>query len=328
MIVSYLSMGRAEFMLGFIDEVALRREYDTNLRHGRAFIPGAGGVERLADCTLKLMRSDTFDMLELEAQVVLVSDTEPMRGVAIQLTAADWRQQVATFVGVDLAAKQQPKAPVSEPPPTVRGEALAASKLESEPPAITPRVSINLKLLAGATTDAPAGNPEPATESTSGASPVDDDPEQAAAEAEAERSGNREYAERRLRIRNMSVADRGRVAHGSSLEDRVLLERIFGSSVWEMLLRSTTLTPPEVANIARKGSLSVPLIDLIAENPAWIRQDVVRRALLTNPRIPPHTIMKVLHAVPRNELKIMVEGATTYPAKVRSALQTLKGRKS
>jgi hypothetical protein len=126
----------------------------------------------------------------------------------------------------------------------------------------------------------------------------------------------------------MSAADRGRVAHGSSLEDRVLLERIFGSAVWEMLLRSSTLTPPEVANIARKGSLSVPLIELVADNPNWIRQDVVRRALLNNPRIPPHTIMKVLHAVPRNELKIMAEGATTYPAKVRSALQTLRGKKS
>ncbi|HEX2878447.1 MAG TPA: hypothetical protein VHO25_02810, partial [Polyangiaceae bacterium] len=279
---------------------------------------------RLAPCTLRLMRSDTFDMIELDAQVVLVSDAEPMRGVAVQLTSADWRQQLATFAGVELAAK----APAS-PPAAVRTETAAAPSPAAEaeePPAITPRVSVSAALLAGAkgtsaaTSSSETNVPEAseAVPSAAAAAPDEDD----------ERYANREQTERRQRIRNMSAADRGRVAHGSNLEDRVLLERIFGSAVWEMLLRSTTLTPPEVANIARKGSLSVPLIELVADNPNWIRQDVVRRALLSNPRIPPHTIMKVLHAVPRNELKIMAEGATTYPAKVRSALQTLRGKKS
>lgn len=316
-------MGPAELMLGFVDEAALRREYDANLRHGRAFIAGASGVERLAPCTLKLMRSDTFDMLELDAQVVLVSDAEPMRGVAVQLTSADWRQQLATFVGVDLIAKEKPTTPQVEPalqsPPGIQPTPATQPEYEEESPAITPRVSVSPALLAGAAgATAAAGNAAPAVDSVHAAE----------SEGDKDAAGNNEHTERRQRIRNMSAADRGRVAHGSNLEDRVILERIFGSAVWEMLLRSTTLTPPEVANIARKGSLSVPLIELIADNPNWIRQDVVRRALLSNPRIPPHTIMKVLHAVPRNELKIMAEGATTYPAKVRAVLQTLRGKKS
>jgi hypothetical protein len=314
-------MGTAQLLLGFVDEAALRREYDTNLRHGRAFIAGASGIERLAACTLRLMRSDTFDMLELDAQVVLVSDAEPMRGIAVQLTGSGWREQLAHFVGAQPLVKEPPNAPSpaeEAPPVTARGP--QPTSPQSEPPPITPRVSVSPALLAGATDR---------NEAESTASPTDETPTSSEAEDEdAEKYINREHAERRQRIRNMSAADRGRVAHGSSLEDRVLLERIFGSAVWEMLLRSTTLTPPEVANIARKGSLSVPLIELVADNPNWIRQDVVRRALLSNPRIPPHTIMKVLHAVPRNELKIMAEGATTYPAKVRSALQTLRGKKS
>jgi hypothetical protein len=266
------------------------------------------------------MRSDTFDMLELDAQVVLVSEAEPMRGVAVQLTGTNWREQLAHFVGVELAAKQAPKAPPpSEPAPVTSPAPQIATRDSEEPPAITPRVSVSAALLAGAK-DPAATESAPSEE---GASPAEDDEDES-----SDKYSNREHAERRQRIRNMSAADRGRVAHGSSLEDRVLVERIFGSAVWEMLLRSSTLTPPEVANIARKGSLSVPLIELVADNPNWIRQDVVRRALLNNPRIPPHTIMKVLHAVPRNELKIMAEGATTYPAKVRSALQTLRGKKS
>jgi hypothetical protein len=325
-------MGTAQFMLGFVDEAALRREYDANLRHGRAFIAGASGVERLAPCTLRLMRSDTFDMLELDAQVVLVSDAEPMRGVAVQLTGAEWRQQLATFAGVELVAK----APAS-PAAAVRSETAAAptpAAEAEEPPAITPRVSVSAALLAGAkdtssTASSPTtSNPASSNPATADPAPSADSTAHGDDDDSAEGYTNREHQERRQRIRNMSAADRGRVAHGSNLEDRVLLERIFGSAVWEMLLRSSTLTPPEVANIARKGSLSVPLIELVADNPNWIRQDVVRRALLSNPRIPPHTIMKVLHAVPRNELKIMAEGATTYPAKVRSALQTLRGKKS
>jgi len=298
-------MATAELLLGFVDEAALRREYDANLRHGRAFVAGATGVDRLAPCLLKIVRADTLDILMLDAQVVLVSDAEPMRGVAVQINSGEWREQLAQFVGVPLVAKQQESKPVTEP----------LSPVPDHPAVEEDR----------ATADGSSESEGSSSDQGDQGDDQDQDPNEAGSDRDR---GDNVYAERRQRIKKMSAADRGRVAHGSSIDDRVLLERIFGPSVWEMLLHSTTLTPPEVANIARKGSLSIPLLELISDNQNWIRQDIVRRALLGNPRTPPHCIMKVLHAMPKSELKMVAEGATTYPAKVRSILQTLKGRRS
>ncbi|HTM45054.1 MAG TPA: hypothetical protein VL137_08880 [Polyangiaceae bacterium] len=257
----------AQLILSFDSPEALRREYDANLRHGRAFVAGASGVERLATCLLQLERMDTSAVLELNAQVVLVADSGPMRGVALQMNEGPWREQLAEFV----------KDVIDEG---------AEGEQETTP---------------------------------EGGEEQDDDHDEQA------RPG---LMDRRAQIRRMSLAERSRVAHGSSLEDRVLLERIFGSSVWEMLLRSGTLTPPEIANIARKGSLPTPLLEMVVDNAGWIRQDVVRRALLTNVRTPPHCVIKILQAAPKAEVKLITESAGSYPSRVRSVLLSLKGKRS
>lgn len=268
-------MAGAELSLRFESEAALRREYDSNLRHGRAFIAGAGGVERLAACILKLQRSDTGGVVKLPAQVVLVSEAEPMVGVAVQMTDGPWREQLEQFVEW------------------------------------------------GGTVDPAVAQPEPVEAPQDSAEPSVDD-----ADLDAERGASvAGPSHRHLQVRGMSLAERSRIAHGSSLEDRIVLERVFGSSVWEMLLRSGTVTPPEVATIARKGSLPIPLLELIADNANWVRQDVVRRALLTNARLPQTCITKILNSCSKNELKLMATTPGAYSSKVRSALAALKGKR-
>lgn len=279
-------MAGAELSLRFDSEAALRREYESNLRHGRAFIAGAGGVERLASCTLTLQRSDTGGVVKLPALVVLVSEAEPMVGVAVQMTDGPWREQLEQFVEwggtIDSGAAQ---SEIVEPGPVDTDEVHGAASDESE------------------------------------AAVDDEDPE------DRRSGGFTAPSHRHLQIRGMSLAERSRIAHGSSLEDRIVLERVFGSSVWEMLLRSGTVTPPEVATIARKGSLPIPLLELIADNANWVRQDVVRRALLTNARLPQTCITKILNSCSKNELKLMAATQGAYSAKVRSALAALKGKR-
>ena len=259
--LSAVSKGAAtdELVLSFESVEALRDEYEANLRHGRAFVAGAGGVERLAPCTLRLAVENSADTLALKARVVLVSETEELNGVALELAPGSVRQRLTRFVE---------NAKVNEP-----------SAAQERP------------------------------------------------EEEAQRRAN-VYAQRRVEMRKMSIAERSRVAHGANADDRVLLERMFGTAVWEMLLRSPTITPPEVANIARKGGLSIPLIELVTDHPGWIHHEIVRRALLNNPRTPAHCILKVLRATPRNELQMILEGAVAYPKQVRTILNTLKGRRS
>jgi len=120
-----------------------------------------------------------------------------------------------------------------------------------------------------------------------------------------------------LRLRGLPVAEQLRRARSGELADRIALERIYGKSVWDMLLSNARISVAEVARIARKGTLPFPLIEQIAGNDGWLTSPEVRRALLSNPRLRGRSLMRVLSALPKAELKL-VEQQTSYPAHVRT----------
>jgi hypothetical protein len=124
------------------------------------------------------------------------------------------------------------------------------------------------------------------------------------------------------RIRGLSLTEQMRVAKSGTLPERIALERIFGPAVWEALLSNNRLTQPEVARIAKKGTVSKPLIEIIAANGTWMASAEVQRALLSNPRVPGSTILKVLHALSRRDLQAAVK-QTAYPAAVRQIAKRL-----
>jgi hypothetical protein len=136
-------------------------------------------------------------------------------------------------------------------------------------------------------------------------------------------AGQRVIVEARAaKLRNLNPAQRMQVARSNVLEERVLLERLYGSAVWELLLRNPKITLPEVARMARKGTMPRPLLDLIADNEQWIRQSLVRRALLANPRLSTDGVQRVLRTLPPRELKLVPQ-QTAYPQSVRQAATRL-----
>lgn len=124
------------------------------------------------------------------------------------------------------------------------------------------------------------------------------------------------------RIRGLSMTEQLRVAKSGTLPERIALERIFGPSVWEALLSNSRLTQPEVARIARKGTVSKPLLEIIAANAGWMASGEVQRALLSNPRVPGSIVLKVLHALSRRDLQAAVQ-QTAYPVAVRQIAKRL-----
>jgi hypothetical protein len=127
------------------------------------------------------------------------------------------------------------------------------------------------------------------------------------------------------RLRGLPVVEQLRVARDGTLEERVALERLYGKVVWETLLRNTRLTVPEVARLAKMGTMPRPLLEIIVGNPAWLQNSLVRRALLTNPRLSPDMVQRVLALLPRDELKLAPQ-ITAYPPAVRMAAKTLLKR--
>src|SRR5262249_6160224 len=85
---------------------------------------------------------------------------------------------------------------------------------------------------------------------------------------------------RHERLRKLNQTQQQKIARRGELNDRVMLERLYGRNVWDSLLHNPKLTIPEVASIARKGTLPRPLLELIVENNGWIQAPMVRRALL------------------------------------------------
>jgi hypothetical protein len=184
-------------------------------------------------------------------------------------------------------------------------------------------------LLAAATTAAPAAPVDPDDDPDDplgdlgdevdgdGSEGDDDDPGAAAAGGRGRRA-----PQLHERLRNLSIAQQLKVAQGVHAHARILLERMYGKSVWEALLRNPRLTAPEVTRIARMGALPRPQLELIVGNGAWLQIPELRRALLGNPRLTPDQIPRILRLLPRHELKL-VPTQTAYSAAVREVARRM-----
>ena len=123
-------------------------------------------------------------------------------------------------------------------------------------------------------------------------------------------------------LRGLSLAEQVKKAQAGDITERMILERIYGKNVWEALLRNPRLTAPEVARIARMGTLPRPMLELIVGNAGWLQIPEVRRALLSNPRLGTDQIGRVLRVMPKHELKLAAS-YTVYPFAVREAAKRL-----
>jgi len=165
------------------------------------------------------------------------------------------------------------------------------------------------RIAALASPPAPEPTPEPAAEEPP---PVpDDDPEPADIPKNMHE-----------RLRGLTLVQQLKYARDGEMAERILLERIYGKAVWEALLRNPRITGPEVARIARMGSLPRPMIELIVGNGAWLQIPEIRRALLSNPRLGPDQIQRVLRLMPKHELKLAAI-QTAYPMAVRNTARSL-----
>jgi hypothetical protein len=151
------------------------------------------------------------------------------------------------------------------------------------------------------------------------------DAESTSGDAEDEAAGERSPQGLQDRIRGLSNVEQQRLASSGSLQERLVLERTFGANVWEALLGNPRLTIPEVARIARKGTLPRPLVENIAGHPAWMAAPEVQRALLGNPRATAAVTTKVLQSMSRADLSLVPQ-QTAYPQTVRALAKKMLAR--
>lgn len=124
------------------------------------------------------------------------------------------------------------------------------------------------------------------------------------------------------RLRGLTLAQQIKAAQHGEVSERIVLERMYGKTVWEPLLRNPRVTAPEVARIARMGALPRPMLELICTNGTWLQIPEIRRALLSNPRLSSDQAVRVLRLLPKHELKLAA-ATTGYPMAVRDVAKRL-----
>lgn len=345
---------------------ALVREQQTNLRHGRAFVPGRQPVTVFDEVFLRVVECVSGEQAEMRARVIMVSDSGPLEGVGLELTSD--RNDIARELEALLArAAAGASGGMTDPPPpdeaapTVAGadaqepgpflaldpsdatEGSPADELEAAADGHAAEAAA-LEAAALEAEELVAGGPEsPETETADPDSTEHEGTEHGAEEAadagpedashvpagdaapkarDAFLPDHRIPANVNERVRRLTLAEQMKLARTGELNERVAIERILGKAVWEALLSNPRVTPPEVARIARMGTAPRPIIEQITANPAWTQSSVVRRSLLTNPRLSEDGALKILRAMPKNELKL-VEKTRAYTLVVRNAAKKL-----
>lgn len=292
--------------MSFTDTAGLERELAQNLKFGRAFVNGAGGVAVLSDCTLVLARADGAE-LKLTAHAVFVSDAAGMCGVGLELRpfGAEVLAQLQSFASGAVLAPPAADAPQ-------RG-ALGSQPAEAVEDAAESH-------------DEPAANVEPGDDADDDETVDDEEGAELEEGEDAEGAGgpSRDVQRqmRQERLRKLSQVEQQKIARSGDLSDRVMLERLYGKAVWEGLLHNPKLTVPEVARMAQKGTMPRPMVELILDNASWVQQGSVRRALLGNPRVSSEGVLKILRATPKHELKVITK-SSAYAAPVREAARKL-----
>lgn len=303
----------AELVLTFENRAALLDEFEKNLIHGRAFVAGAADLPVFSACTLTIEHPDTQKRESFGCEVVMVLNQGDARGTGLQFVdrSGDNITRLREFI-----AERRASAAAAEP---VRRAPLATPFDDDEATGV-----LNVAPERGS---APDDQPDPPSEH--GQDDLDDIDEQTnpfgASSADEHDPSSAQHAivmARAAKLRNLTPEQRIQHARSSIQEDRVLLERLYGSTVWELLLHNPKITVPEVARMARKGSMPRPLLDHISDNEQWVRHSLVRRALLANPRLSGDAITKVLRSLPPRELKLVPQ-QTAYPPAVRQAATRL-----
>lgn len=270
------------------------------LSTGGVFAPD-GGLTYNDSCEV-VVRSPAGE-LRLAARCVYV---DPVRGAGLEILGFDAtvKEQLARLVATTKAA--------------------AATAVAAPSPA-TPAVSANEDDLdaaldgalggarAGDGGDGPAADADAPLEATGGAEGDDD------AVDEDGRKISRNIFER---LRGLTMVQAMKVANSPDPSERMALERMYGKTVWEALLRNPRLTAPEVSRLARMGTLPRTMLEIILNNGGWLGVPEVRRALLCNPRLGTDQVVRVLRLLPKHELKL-ASTLTAYPFAVRDQAKRL-----
>ncbi len=116
------------------------------------------------------------------------------------------------------------------------------------------------------------------------------------------------------RIKSLAVPQKLKLAEEGNFTQRNLLFRMYGKLVFDSLLKNPRITEPEVAKLAKLGTLPPPLFQVICMRPDWLRSERIRNNLLANPRTPVGIMQRVVSKLSKQELRPLLRRHDLPPA--------------
>lgn len=97
-----------------------------------------------------------------------------------------------------------------------------------------------------------------------------------------------------LRLRDMSVPQRIKLALRGNREARVHLIRDTNAVIRRLVLRNPRVTEDELLAVAKTRTADDELLRMIADNRDWTKSYQIRHALVTNPKTPITMALKLM----------------------------------
>jgi len=125
------------------------------------------------------------------------------------------------------------------------------------------------------------------------------------------------------RIQTLSVPEKIKLATVGNREARNLLIRDSNRVVAQAVLESPRLTMEEVVSFAANKNLSGDIIRTLSEKKEFLKNYAVRCALVTNPKTPVATALRLLGTLREHDLKNISRDRNIPSVISRAALQEL-----
>lgn len=134
-----------------------------------------------------------------------------------------------------------------------------------------------------------------------------------------ERAAAQQGAAAPAQMARMSFAEKVQLALHGSRDDRAAVLRDQNRQLHPFVLRSSSVTPEEIAAWAANPQMSPDFLKQIAERKEWISRPAIAVALARNPKAPAEVAVRAVDFVPLETLRQLAKGAGALPHVVQAA---------
>ncbi len=127
-------------------------------------------------------------------------------------------------------------------------------------------------------------------------------------------------------VKDMETHEKVQLAIKGNKAERQILMKDQHYMVHQYVLKNPRITPDEIAQFARKPSLSGEMVQTIVGNREWMQNMTVKLAMIKNPKTPANIVQKHIGSLRDNDLMKLAKSENVRDAVSKAAIRVLASR--